>query len=106
MAERVGFEPTDAFTSPVFKTGTINRTRTPLHILIISNCSIASIANSTMPVKTYHKLIILHFKISDTESTKKTKNVQYRGKLTLYNEVNNKRGELYEFEATCTERNL
>ena len=25
MAERVGFEPTDAFTSPVFKTGSLNR---------------------------------------------------------------------------------
>ena len=25
MAERVGFEPTDAFTSPVFKTGAFNR---------------------------------------------------------------------------------
>ena len=25
MAERVGFEPTDAFTSPVFKTGSFNR---------------------------------------------------------------------------------
>ena len=24
MAERVGFEPTDAFTSPVFKTGSLN----------------------------------------------------------------------------------
>ena len=25
LAERVGFEPTDAFTSPVFKTGAFNR---------------------------------------------------------------------------------
>ena len=25
LAERVGFEPTDAFTSPVFKTGSLNR---------------------------------------------------------------------------------
>ena len=25
VAERVGFEPTDAFTSPVFKTGSLNR---------------------------------------------------------------------------------
>ena len=25
MAERVGFEPTDVFTSPVFKTGSLNR---------------------------------------------------------------------------------
>lgn len=25
MAERVGFEPTDAYTSPVFKTGSLNR---------------------------------------------------------------------------------
>ena len=25
MAERVGFEPTDVFTSPVFKTGSFNR---------------------------------------------------------------------------------
>ena len=25
MAERVGFEPTDAFASPVFKTGSFNR---------------------------------------------------------------------------------
>ena len=28
MAERVGFEPTDARTSPVFKTGSLNRSDT------------------------------------------------------------------------------
>ena len=56
MAERVGFEPTDACASPVFKTGTFNQTRTPLQIHDKSKYSIASIANSTMPVKTNQKL--------------------------------------------------
>ena len=32
MAEGVGFEPTEACTSPVFKTGALNQTRPPLRI--------------------------------------------------------------------------
>jgi hypothetical protein len=31
MAERVGFEPTRAFTLPVFKTGAVNRLATSPH---------------------------------------------------------------------------
>ena len=32
MAERVGFEPTVACATPVFKTGTLNQAQTSLHI--------------------------------------------------------------------------
>ena len=51
MAERVGFEPTDACASPVFKTGTFNQAQTPLRITILNKHSIASIANSAFSVK-------------------------------------------------------
>ena len=56
LAEGVGFEPTDTFVSPVFKTGAFGRSATPpliIFFLPIKN----SISLSCWSRKTYYRVI-------------------------------------------------
>ena len=67
MAERVGFEPTDAFTSPVFKTGSLNR-------------SDISPNRFQAQIEYYHTQTLLSTKTSKKAPEKKFKKIEKKAK--------------------------